>query len=99
MLKVEKLTLLSDHSCLAVQETDLLGLRDLVRYLVQTTMELTESMDLCVCVCVCVCVCAQGKRCQVPMSFAEFGCYRNSKQGASVEAGMLGKGIRVLVCL
>ena len=27
------------------------------------------------------------------MSFAEFGCYRNSKQGASVEAGTLGKGI------
>ena len=92
MLKVGKLSLLSDHSCLAVQ-TDLLGLRDLVRYLVQSTMELTDSMGFCVCVCV------QGKRCQVPMSFAEFGCYRNSKQGASVEAGMLGKGIRVLVCL
>ena len=55
MLKVEELSLLSDHSRLAVQETDLLGLRYLARYLVQTSMKLTDSMDFCVCVCVCVC--------------------------------------------
>ena len=31
--------------------------------------------------------------------FCRILCYRNSKQGANVEAGKLGKGIMVLVCL
>lgn len=31
--------------------------------------------------------------------FCRILCYRNSKQGATVEAGKLGKGIMVLLCL
>lgn len=31
--------------------------------------------------------------------FCRILCYRNSKQGASVEAGKLGKGIMVPLCL